>query len=59
MSSVGEFTALRQSVEWLARQITEAFPWNEARRYLIGDRERAYGSAVTRGLRAVVPCATR
>ncbi len=26
--------------EWIARQITEAFPWNEAPRYLIRDRDR-------------------
>ena len=26
------------TAEWLARQITEAFPWNEAPRYLIRDR---------------------
>src|ERR1035437_8508086 len=37
----------------LARQITEAFPWNEAPRYLIRDRDRAYGAAFTRRLRAM------
>ena len=37
--------------EWVARQITEAFPWNEAARYLIRDRDRIYGSVVTRRLR--------
>jgi hypothetical protein len=26
--------------EWIARQITEAFPWNEAPLYLIRDRYR-------------------
>jgi hypothetical protein len=25
--------------EWIAQQITEAFPWNEAPRYLIRDRD--------------------
>jgi hypothetical protein len=25
--------------EWIAHQITEAFPWNEAPRYLIRDRD--------------------
>ena len=39
--------------EWIARQITEAFPWAEAPRYLIRDRDRAYGAAVTRRLRAM------
>ena len=28
------------TAEWIERQITEAFPWNEAPRYLIRDRER-------------------
>ena len=32
------------TAEWIARQITEAFPWNEAPRYLIRDRDRIYGS---------------
>src|SRR6478672_690956 len=31
------------TAEWIARQITEAFPWAEAPRYLIRDRDRAYG----------------
>jgi transposase InsO family protein len=41
------------TAEWLARQITEALPWNDAPRYLIRDRDRAYGFAVTRRLRAM------
>ena len=41
------------TAEWIARQITEAFPWAEAPRYLIRDRDRAYGAAVTRRLRAM------
>jgi transposase InsO family protein len=41
------------TAEWVARQITEAFPWNEAPRYMIRDRDRIYGAAVTRRLRAV------
>jgi putative transposase len=28
---------------WLARQITEAFPWDTAPRYLLRDRDRSYG----------------
>ena len=35
------------TAEWIARQITEAFPWNEAPRYLLRDRDRVYGTAVT------------
>src|SRR5262245_924244 len=41
------------TAEWIAQQITEAFPWNEAPRYLIRDQDRAYGIAVTRRLRAM------
>jgi hypothetical protein len=40
------------TAEWIARQTTEAFPWNEAPRYLIRDRDTAHGGAVTRRLRA-------
>src|SRR5215469_16873105 len=35
------------------QQITEAFPWDEASRYLIRDRDTSYGAAVTRRLRAM------
>ena len=31
------------TAEWIARQIAEAFPWDEAPRYLIRDRDTAYG----------------
>jgi transposase InsO family protein len=41
------------TADWVARQITEAFPWNEAPRYMIRDRDRIYGSVVTRRLRAI------
>jgi transposase InsO family protein len=37
---------------WVARQITEAFPWEEAPGYMIRDRDRIYGGIVTRRLRA-------
>ncbi len=36
------------TAEWIARQITEAFPWNEAPHYLVRDRDRVYGAAVKR-----------
>ena len=29
-----------QTAEWIARQLTEAFPWNEAPRHLTRDRDR-------------------
>src|SRR4029077_11149149 len=41
------------TAEWVARQITEAFPWDEAPHYLIRDRDRIYGGVVTRRLRAM------
>jgi transposase InsO family protein len=39
--------------DWIARQITEAFPWHEAPRYMIQDHDRIYGAVVTRRLRAM------
>jgi hypothetical protein len=41
------------TAERIARQLTEAFPWDSAPRYLIRDRDTAYGVAVTRRLRAM------
>jgi transposase InsO family protein len=41
------------TAEWIARQITEAFPWNEAPDSLIRDRDASYGQAVTRRLAAM------
>src|SRR5450631_659831 len=41
------------TAEWVARQITEAIPWDEAPHYLVRDRDRIYGSFVTRRLRAM------
>jgi len=41
------------TAEWVASQITEAFPWNEAPRYMIRDRDCIYGAAVTCRLRAM------
>jgi transposase InsO family protein len=41
------------TAEWIAQQITEAFPWNVAPRYMIRDQDAIYGPAVTRRLRAM------
>ena len=41
------------TAKWVARQITEAFPWDMAPRYMIRDRDRIYGIVVTRRLRAM------
>jgi transposase InsO family protein len=41
------------TAEWVAHQIAEAFPWNEAPRYMIRDRDIIYGAVGTRRLRAM------
>ena len=41
------------TAKWIARQIAEAFLWNEHPQYLIRDRDRVYGTMVTRRLRAM------
>ena len=41
------------TAEWIACQITAAFPWDDAPRYLICDRDRVYGDMVRRRLRAM------
>jgi transposase InsO family protein len=35
------------TAEWIARQLTEAFPWGEPPGYLIRDRDCIYGTIVT------------
>jgi transposase InsO family protein len=41
------------TAEWIARQFTEAFPWDLAPRYLIRDRDSSYGTVVTRRIQAM------
>jgi transposase InsO family protein len=41
------------TAEWIARQITEAFPWDKVPQHLIRDRDRIYGTVFTRRLRAM------
>jgi transposase InsO family protein len=41
------------TAEWVARQITEASPWDDAPRFMIRDRDQIYGTVVTRRLRAM------
>src|SRR5438128_5176041 len=41
------------TADWIARQITEAFPWAEAPRYVIRDRDCIYGAAVIHRLRTM------
>ena len=41
------------TAEWLARQITEAFPWISAPAYLVRDNDRAYGHVFSARMRAM------
>jgi transposase InsO family protein len=41
------------TAEWIAGQLTEAFPWHAAPHYLIRDRDSIYSTIVTRRLRAM------
>jgi hypothetical protein len=41
------------SAEWIARQLTEACGWSEPPRYIIRDRDGAYGEAFIRRLTAM------
>jgi transposase InsO family protein len=38
---------------WLAGQVTDAFPWDEAPRHLLRDRDGAVGSAFSRRIRTM------
>ena len=41
------------TAEWLARQITEAFPWASAPAYVVRDNDGAYGRVFTSRVRAM------
>jgi transposase InsO family protein len=41
------------TAEWLARQLTEAFPWASAPIYLVRDNDRAYGNVFRRRVMAM------
>jgi transposase InsO family protein len=41
------------TAEWIAGQVTEAFPWDEAPRHLIRDRDGAFGPVYTRRIRVM------
>ena len=41
------------TAEWTAQQIVNAFPWDEAPRYLLRDRDGAYGEAFRRRVRSM------
>jgi transposase InsO family protein len=41
------------TAEWIARQITDALPWDETPVYMIRDRDASYGHAVAKRLAAM------
>jgi hypothetical protein len=41
------------TTEWIARQLTEAYAWAQTPRYIIRDRDGAYGDVLVRRLRAM------
>ena len=41
------------TAEWLARQITQAFPWDTAPKYLIRDNDRAFGAVFKARIQAM------
>ena len=41
------------TAEWIAGRVTDAFPWDEAPRHLIRDRDGALGPVYTRRIRAM------
>jgi transposase InsO family protein len=41
------------TAEWVARQLTEAFPWDKAPAYLIRANDRIYGDVARRRIRAM------
>jgi transposase InsO family protein len=41
------------TAEWIAGQLTETFPWSEAPRHLIRERDGAFGPAYARRVRAM------
>jgi putative transposase len=41
------------SQDWLSRQMSEAFPWDSAPRYLLRDRDKSYGRSFRHRVRAM------
>jgi hypothetical protein len=44
------------TAEWIARQITETFPREDAPRYVVRNRDGVYGATVARLASGMVPC---
>src|SRR6202790_2016230 len=53
IAEISSGSASQPTAEGVARQITEAFPWDDGARFMIRDRDRIYGTAGTRRLRAM------
>ena len=45
--------ASNPTAEWIAGQVTDAFPWDEAPHHLIRDRDGAFGPAYAHRIRAM------
>ena len=41
------------TAEWIAGQVTDAFPWDEAPRHLVRDRDGAFGASYAHRIRAM------
>lgn len=44
---------MRPPLRWIANQVTEVFPWDEAPRHLLRDRDGAFGPAYIRRIHAM------
>jgi hypothetical protein len=52
-SPLGCRTAIVFQLEWISHQLTEAYGWKVAPRYIIRDRDAVYGDVFIRRLRAM------
>jgi len=43
----------RPSAHWIARQLTEAYGWQQTPGYIVRDRDCVYGNVITQRLRAM------
>jgi transposase InsO family protein len=41
------------TTQWIASQVTDAFPWDEAPHHMLRDRDGAFGTAYIRRIRAM------
>ena len=58
MELVHHAVTAHPTAEWVARQMTEAFPRDTAPKYLVRDRDAVYGHVVRRRPRAVASGST-